>query len=332
MWANVLQIRCLVLTAALFLVLHVFIVSLNASQSCPARSSLYSNSYSTEESAISVLFDIQDIPQRIDLSFHTEKTMLHAVLTELFMLRAHLFIKAREQDVNLVMRERYAQFDDVVGLYELLRMSYATASNRELIPSAILQDVPFERLVASVSYPSIKEAITYLRQGNPALLVRIIDKENSDYSEAEKRSAWACCLVMLIAVCNTVVDVQVHIRGIASCINLIQIYEHVEQLPIENVLQAMHMLLYRIGVMLDSMSQKEEGFVGWLKNKWVYLPVTVLIIAMRIAKYYWGSNHIFSSYTGGNQWNGVSQFGNDGSFGLHNLLFETRIKEGDSKF
>lgn len=329
MRANMLQFRCWAVAAALFLLSHATI-PLNAAGLGYADSYCH-QWYPSVSKSLMVLLESPSSVQRPFLFGCSEKNALLSALDELLMVRLDLFMNLRQQQFIPANLSRYTGFDDIVGLYELLRMVNTMRDDQILETSAVLQGVPFADLIACVPYKSVKEALLLLQQGNPICLVRIVEKDNHMHSDAEKHSAWACCLVMLVAVCNTVVDVNVRVRGIASCINLIQIYEQVEQLPIENVLQAMHSLLYRIGIMLDSLSQKEEGFVGWLKNKWVYLPVAVIIIAMRIAKYYWGSHNIFGSYTGGNQWNNVSQFSNDGSFGTHNLLFETRIKEGNSK-
>ena len=225
---------------------------------------------------------------------------------------------------GLMIISQYADFKDVIDLYSLFQLVDDGNDGKRLQHNAFLQGFPFDELIARVPYLSVKVALANYRSGSSDDLLRIINTA----SQAELQSALACCIVMLVAMSEPVVD---HVRGIASCINLIQIYEQVEQLPIESALQAMHSLLYRIGIMLDNLNQKEEGFVGWLKNKWVYLPVAVIIIAMRIAKYYWGSQNVFNSYTGGNQWGNLGQFGGNGSFGSHNPLFETRIKESNSK-
>ncbi|MBM3893116.1 hypothetical protein FJ365_01795 [Candidatus Dependentiae bacterium] len=279
-----------------------------------------------------VLIESPTSSQRPFLFSCPEKNALLAALDELLMVRINLFMNTRQmQSINPAMN-KYTKFDDIVSLYHLLMKVNALPDHRVLETSAILKEVPFEELLTRIPYIAVKEALIFLQQGNPIYLIRLLDKNNHAYCESEIRSALAASLVMLISACKMVVDVRVKIRGIPTCINLIQIYEHVEQLPIENLLQAMHMLLHRIGIMLDSLSQKEEGFVDWLKNKWVYLPVTVLIVAMRIAKYYWGNHDMFNSYTVGNQWNNATQFSNDSSFGIHNLLFETHIKEGRSNF
>ena len=238
------------------------------------------------------------------------------VITGLSVLMASLCAKEQHNDLS----PRYYH-PTLAVLFDPLDDG---KNDTQLHLEELLQAFPFDELIARVPYSVVKKALASYRNGHTEELLHVISTGN----EAERQSGLACCIVMLVAMCEVV---DVHVRGIASCVNFIQIYEQVEQLPIENALQAMHSLLYRIGIMLDSLSQKEEGFVGWLKNKWVYLPVAVIIIAMRIAKYYWGSQNMFGSYAGGNQWNNASQFGASSAFGAHNLLFETRIKESNSK-
>ncbi len=215
-------------------------------------------------------------------------------------------------------------FEDIVTMYSLFQIVDDGDYDKKFLPSSLLAEFPFEALIDKVPHASVKQALQDYKNNSSSALFRIINTGTI----LERQSAMSCCFVMLLSMCEALLA---HYRSVGSCINLIQIYEQVEQLPIENALQAIHCLLHRVGVMLASLNQKEEGFVGWLKNKWVYLPVAVIIIAMRIAKYYWGSQGTFGTYFGGNNhWGGYGQTDSNSLLGSHSPLFETRIEESNS--
>ncbi|NDD55387.1 hypothetical protein EBZ39_16255 [bacterium] len=113
--------------------------------------------------------------------------------------------------------------------------------------------------------------------------------------------------------------------------SIVEIYEQVERLPIEETLQALHRLIYSVGTMLMQLGEKEQGFVGWLQHKWKYLPIAIVIVIMRIAKYYWGSQHSNMSTLYGSSDIGspfpawAAEQGGVGDAGLHDMSGDMRI-------
>ncbi len=235
----------------------------------------------------------------------------------------------RSIKTSLAWMAAFDGFDDVSHLYSLLGSIDDGTYDNKFSSAAMFPGFPFDDLIAKVPLVSVKAALSDYKNGNTDGLLYVINTGSPE----EKRVAIACCATMLIAISGIIAG---HVRGLTSCINLIQIYEQVEQLPIENVLQAMHCLIQRMGIMLANLSREEGGFVGWLKHKWVYLPVAVVVIILRIAKYYWGGQSMFGTcFSNSNNWgNQYNQVGGTAQFGTHYPIFEPRIiyKKRDSNF
>lgn len=65
--------------------------------------------------------------------------------------------------------------------------------------------------------------------------------------------------------------------------NLIEIYNLVEGLPIEKTVTAITRFVQRFIRVIERLQQSaEDGFVGWLKSKWVYIPLAVGLIIVKI--------------------------------------------------
>jgi hypothetical protein len=193
--------------------------------------------------------------------------------------------------LSLGLLATFDGFDDILRLYELLE--FTTEENLGGRPLDVVTPdyFPYDELSKKVTSSRLSNALLKYKDGAQEALLLVLTNGTAE----EQRSAIACCYVILLSSCYLIIDAILDddVRGITSCINLIQIYQQVEQLPIESVLQSMHCLIQRVGVMLANLNKEEGGFVGWLKNKWVYLPIALGIVIMRIARYYWGGGNVF---------------------------------------
>ena len=70
-----------------------------------------------------------------------------------------------------------------------------------------------------------------------------------------------------------------------AIMNLIELYNAINALPIERTIQEIVDLIKDFMDTLETLNQNaEDHFVGWLKNKWVYLPLAVGVMIVRIVQ------------------------------------------------
>ena len=70
--------------------------------------------------------------------------------------------------------------------------------------------------------------------------------------------------------------------------NLLQVYSEIDKLPINKVIMAINRFIGKLKKALDKIQKEaEEGFEGWLKSKWVIIPLAVGVIIVKVAQHFW---------------------------------------------
>jgi hypothetical protein len=76
-----------------------------------------------------------------------------------------------------------------------------------------------------------------------------------------------------------------------ALVNMIDIYAAVNTLPLESTLKSISRFMKKFAIAIKKLQEKaDNNFVGWLKSKWVYIPLAVGVIVIKTVQYFWISD------------------------------------------
>ncbi len=208
-------------------------------------------------------------------------------------IEIYAWIRGAVHEINEASKEHM----QVVQLPKDIFHTHFDSFNTQALQSA------WKNLIATGSFDDIKTCwnalVAFLDDRNKADF-ELIFKNDLAKNECKPEAAKTVAVAFLGVKDMTTIIHLLHAYFILQCkefcgsdtrldaqmiMNLMEIYSAVNALPIERAIDAIRDLIRDFINALDNLNQSaDDHFVGWLKNKWVYMPLAMGVMIVKIVQ------------------------------------------------